>query len=170
MLRWFGFVCLFNNSYGAMLEVLRRLYSVTTGRLWAVSREGSFCGLYNNLMELSPSWEAAIYAAVQELPNILWNPRVHYRVHKSPPLVPILSQINPVHTNPSYLRFTILLPTHLRLVLPSGLFLSGFPTSIVYYTVYVEGRMSSTLYNSFRTRYLHIFTIPQVWQHNQRVL
>jgi hypothetical protein len=58
---------------------------------------GASCLLTYLLMELSSSWEAANCVAIQELPSILWNPRIHYRVYKSPPLVPILNQFDPVH-------------------------------------------------------------------------
>jgi hypothetical protein len=83
-------------------------------------------------MELSPSWEAANCVATQELLRILWNPKIHCRVHKSPPLVPMLSQMDPVHTMPSHLskiHFNIV--PHLRLDLPSGLFPSGSPIDIL---------------------------------------
>jgi hypothetical protein len=64
-------------------------------------------------MELSPSREAASCAAIQELPNISWNPMFHYRVQKNPPIIPILSQINPVDVIPFYLskiHFNIIRP------------------------------------------------------------
>jgi hypothetical protein len=42
--------------------------------------------LPHSLSDLSPSWEAANCAATQDLPSILRDPKVHYRVHKSLPL------------------------------------------------------------------------------------
>ena len=79
-------------------------------------------------MEQSPSWEANRFAASQEIPRILWNPKVHYRIHNCPPPVPILGQLDPVHTHPTSWRSILILSSHLRLGLPSGLFPSGSPT------------------------------------------
>jgi hypothetical protein len=83
-------------------------------------------------MEVEPSWEAASCAAIQELPNILWNLKVHYRVCKSIPLVSAMSQINPVHTtHPVSLRSSLISLVHLYLGLPSCLLPSGFTTNIL---------------------------------------
>jgi hypothetical protein len=92
-------------------------------------------------MDLSSSWEAANCAATQELPSTLWNPEVHYRVHKGPPLAPILSQADPVQTIPSNLRSILILSTHLGLRLPRGLYPSGFSTNILWFN-YIDYNIS----------------------------
>jgi hypothetical protein len=84
-------------------------------------------------MELGPFWEATSWAATKKLARILRNPKVHYHIHKSSLLDPILGQTNPVHTTPSPLsKIHLILSTHLCLSLPSGLFPSSSPIIHLY--------------------------------------
>jgi len=85
--------------------------------------------LFTYSMVHSPSWEAEWFAASQEIPHILWNPKVHYCIHKPLPPVPILGQPNPVHIPASHL---LEIHPNISLGLPIGLFPSGFPTKTLY--------------------------------------
>jgi hypothetical protein len=105
-------------------------------------------------MEQNPSWETNRFSASQELPRIFWSPKVHYRIHKCPQPVPVLSQLNPIHA--PHLTFwlsILILSFHLRLVLPNGLFPSDFPTKTPYtplpfpYTCYTPLQSHSSRLN-----------------------
>ena len=47
-------------------------------------------------MEQSPSWVANRFSASQEIPHVLWNPKVHYHIHNWLPPVPILIAVETI--------------------------------------------------------------------------
>ena len=80
-----------------------------------------------NSTEQSP-WETSSPSASQEAIHILWNSEVRYHIHKSPPPIRIMCQINPVLApHPTSIRYILILPSYICLGLPSHLFDSNFP-------------------------------------------
>jgi len=83
-------------------------------------------------MKEGPFREARSRSVGRGIPYTSWNPNDHYSVQKSAPLGSILSHLTPDHnliTSP--LKFILILPCHLRLGLPSELFLFGSPIKIL---------------------------------------
>jgi hypothetical protein len=89
-------VSILRYSYEQQLENFQNCYNILT-----------------NSLEESPSLEVYNYSASQEIPSLLWNPNVPYRIHNSPPLVSILSQMTPV-SNFSHYSFKI----HFNIIFP----------------------------------------------------
>jgi hypothetical protein len=86
------------------------------------------CVCVKNCMELSSTREVTGYGATQELPNILWNSKVHYRAHKSSALY--LSRGKPIQSVPPHpisQRSSSIIFTHLRFVFLVVSFHQAFP-------------------------------------------
>jgi hypothetical protein len=128
------------NTFNRLVAVVR----LSTSRLKPASPSAARL----QAIELSPSREADSCSATQEFPNILWNPQVHYRVHKSPLRVPILSRVYPVCTNPFCLsKICFLITTHLLLGLPSGFFPSDLPTQSSAHSAFFPMRATCSAHN-----------------------
>jgi len=88
----------------------------------------------------------------------MWNPRVHHLIHNSPPLLPILNKINKVHVPKLIsLKSILILSSHLRLGLPSGLAPPPcLPTKTLYAPLLAIIRATWPTYPIF----LHLFDHP----------
>ena len=58
--------------------------------------------LHTYFKEQNSSCATNRFSASQRIPRILCDPKVDYRIHSCPPTVPILSQLDPVHTLTSH--------------------------------------------------------------------
>ena len=95
--------------------------------------------LLTYFMKHSTSWEANRFSATQEIPRILWNEKVCYRIYKCPPPVAIFSQFNPIHVpHPTPWRSILIYPPIYDWVFPSvlppklGMHLSSSPIRATY--------------------------------------
>ena len=121
----------------------RFVFSITSHFFlkWAISVKPIKSSCYMRIVRTysvqhSSSWEANQFSASQEIPRILWNPKVYHHVYKNQPPVPILSQINTAHAHPSHFsEIHLNIIPYLCLGLPSGLFPSDFPIKTLYATL-----------------------------------
>jgi hypothetical protein len=81
-----------------------------------------------NSMNLSPSWETTSRSTTQEFPNILWNLKVHFHVHKGRHrTLSWARRIKSIPRHPISLSFVLSLSSHLHLGLLAVCVLPAFP-------------------------------------------
>jgi hypothetical protein len=84
-----------------------------------------------SISPVSTLFQLVLLTNYMETNRLLGKPNVYYRVHKSPPLVPILTCAGPGHTLTFCffkICFNIIFQYTVRLDLTTGLYPSGFPT------------------------------------------
>jgi hypothetical protein len=82
---------------------VKKWFNFSQSSLKVASWIVSYNSQYADSMEQSLPWEANSHSAGQDVPHLLWKLEVHYHVQKGLLLIPILRQMNPVHTVPPYL-------------------------------------------------------------------
>ena len=99
-----------------------------------VQKMGDSEDITSNISKYNPSWEIKKSSlSSKRIPRMLWNQKLHFRAHNSPPPFPILSQFNPSTPSPfptASLRSSFI-SSRLRLGV-GYVFSSGFPTKTLY--------------------------------------
>ena len=110
---------------------------------------------FNNLLHLfTPRCTVLLkkrFSASQEIPRILWNQKFHYHIHKSPPTVPILSQLELVRALTSHF-----LKIHLNTFAASYLNTQGLNNSCL------KSPASTLVDLTFQSRALRSFSLNQL--------